>query len=101
MAKKRDKYDDLEKRRQQRRPTAQERRAMEKRNEDIRLRLKKSTDIANKIERSMGLPKTANVPSQMKADSMRGRTVEYGTRSMLQGLRSWITGGGGSRLTGR
>ena len=30
-----------------------------------------------------------------------GRTVEYGTRSMLQGLRNWIAGGGGSRLTGR
>jgi len=33
--------------------------------------------------------------------SLSGRTVEYGTRSILQGLRSWITGGGGSRLTGR
>lgn len=30
-----------------------------------------------------------------------GRTVEFGTRSMLQGLRNWIAGGGGSRLTGR
>jgi len=30
-----------------------------------------------------------------------GRTVEYGTRSMLQGLRNWITGGGGSRLLGK
>ena len=31
---------------------------------------------------------------------LAGRTVEAGTRSMLQGLRGWI-GGGGSRLTGR
>jgi len=36
-----------------------------------------------------------------KGDTLSGRTVEYGTRSMLQGLRSWITGGGGSRLSGR
>lgn len=33
--------------------------------------------------------------------SLSGRTVEYGTRSMLQGLRNWITGGGGSRLLGK
>jgi hypothetical protein len=31
---------------------------------------------------------------------LAGRTVEAGTRSMLQGLRGWL-GGGGSRLTGR
>jgi len=41
-----------------------------------------------------------SVPER-RADILRGRTVEYGTRSMLQGLRSWITGGGGSRLSGR
>lgn len=34
-------------------------------------------------------------------DLMSGRTVEPGTRSMLEGLRGWIRGGGGSRLTGR
>ena len=37
----------------------------------------------------------------VKASPISGRTVEYGTRSMLQGLRNWIAGGGGSRLTGR
>jgi hypothetical protein len=36
-----------------------------------------------------------------KTNPLAGRTVEFGTRSMLQGLRSWIAGGGGSRLTGR
>jgi len=34
-------------------------------------------------------------------DVMSGRTVEPGTRSMLEGLKGWIRGGGGSRLTGR
>jgi len=40
-------------------------------------------------------------PPMAARDPLAGRTVEYGTRSMLQGLRSWITGGGGSRLAGR
>ena len=37
-------------------------------------------------------------------DPLAGRTVEAGTRSALQGMRSWMIdrmGGGGSRLTGR
>ena len=34
-------------------------------------------------------------------DLMAGRTVEAGTRSLLEGLKGWIRGGGGSRLTGR
>lgn len=101
MAEKRTKEDDFEKRRKQRRPTIQERVAMEKRNEEIRLRLKQSTDRANARERVSGLPRTANVPSIQKTDSLTGRTVEAGTRSMLKGLRSWITGGGGSILRGR
>ena len=36
--------------------------------------------------------------------SLQGRTVEAGTRSMREGLRAWVRdmrGGGGSRLTGR
>lgn len=39
-----------------------------------------------------------------KGDKLSGRTVEYGTRSLREGLRSWMRdmrGGGGSRLTGR
>ena len=37
-------------------------------------------------------------------DKLSGRTVEAGTRSLLEGMRSWMRdmrGGGGSRLTGR
>jgi hypothetical protein len=39
-----------------------------------------------------------------KPDSLSGRTVEAGTRSLLQGMKSYMVdrfGGGGSRLTGR
>ena len=39
-----------------------------------------------------------------KGDTLSGRTVEAGTRSMREGLRAWVRdmrGGGGSRLTGR
>jgi hypothetical protein len=32
---------------------------------------------------------------------LSGRTVEYGTRSMLEGIKGWMRGGGGNRLTGR
>ena len=32
---------------------------------------------------------------------LQGRTVEAGTRSMLEGLRSWMRGGGGFRIGGR
>ena len=40
--------------------------------------------------------------TKMAADRfLSGRTVESGTRSMLEGLKGWIRGGGGSRLTGR
>ena len=38
---------------------------------------------------------------RLPSNPIAGRTVEYGTRSMLQGLRNWITGGGGSRLLGK
>ena len=47
-------------------------------------------------------PQASRVKAGLSArDSMSNRTVEYGTRSMLQGLRSWIRGGGGSILRGR
>ena len=39
-----------------------------------------------------------------KGDKLSGRTVEAGTRSLREGMRSWmrdLRGGGGSRLTGR
>ena len=39
--------------------------------------------------------------SRAAKDSMSGRTVEAGTRSLLQGLRTWTRGGGGSILRGR
>ena len=32
---------------------------------------------------------------------LAGRTVDAGSRSVLEGMRSWMRGGGGSRLTGR
>lgn len=35
-------------------------------------------------------------------DKLSGRTVDFGTRSMLEGIKGWMrAGGGGSRLTGR
>jgi hypothetical protein len=34
----------------------------------------------------------------VKNNPMTGRTVEAGTRSMLQGLRSWIRGSGGGSI---
>ena len=43
---------------------------------------------------------TAAYKSAMK-DTMSGRTVEAGTPSIRDGMRSWMRGGGGSRLTGR
>ena len=46
------------------------------------------------------VPSNISVP-RLPANPIAGRTVEYGTRSLLQGLRNWIAGGGGSRLTGR
>jgi hypothetical protein len=42
-----------------------------------------------------------SVPQRLAADVMSGRTVEAGTRSLLQGLRTWTRGGGGSILRGR
>ena len=41
------------------------------------------------------------IPMGKAPDVLSGRTVESGTRSLLQGLKGWIRGGGGSRLTGR
>jgi hypothetical protein len=34
-------------------------------------------------------------------DSLSGRTSEFGTRSVLEGMRSYMRGGGGSRITGK
>jgi len=34
-------------------------------------------------------------------DLMAGRTVEAGTRSMLEGIKGWMRGGGGFRQHGR
>jgi len=89
MTKTQNTADDFERRRIVR-PTDQERAAMEKRNEDIRLRLKKSTDSRNARERLVELPKTAKAP-----DKLSGRTVDSGTRSVLEGLKSFMRGGGG------
>ena len=44
------------------------------------------------------------IPMGKAPDKLSGRTVEFGTRSIREGLTSWmrdIRGGGGSRLTGR
>ena len=111
-AKKTGKQDDNDNRRRESRPTIQERVAMEKRNEEIRLRLKKSTDRANARELREGLPKTAkaaqryatdigknlnigkNITLPIKGDVLSGRTPEGGTRSLLEGFRSFVRGGG-------
>jgi hypothetical protein len=34
-------------------------------------------------------------------DKLSGRTSEFGTRSVLEGMRSYMRGGGGSRITGK
>jgi len=39
--------------------------------------------------------------SKAAKDVLSGRTAEFGTRSVLEGMRSFMRGGGGSRLTGR
>ena len=64
---------------------------------DMKLGLRNSTDY----NRNAPLKKGPFPMGPAKANPMAGRTVEAGTRSMLQGLRSWIRGGGGNRLTGR
>jgi hypothetical protein len=43
-------------------------------------------------------PRTFAMP---KADTLSGRTVEFGTRSVLEGIKSWMRGGGGFRQHGR
>ena len=60
-----------------------------------------SPSQGNRLEKNapMYLPMPA-----AKGDTLSGRTVEAGTRSMREGLRAWVRdmrGGGGSRLTGR
>ena len=34
-------------------------------------------------------------------DKLSGRTAEFGTRSMLEGMKSWMRGGGGFRIGGK
>ena len=76
-----------------------------------------STDRYERQERARALRNMKDIAKNVNAASasgqkgpfamgpakspISGRTVEFGTRSMLQGLRNWIAGGGGSRLTGR
>jgi hypothetical protein len=84
----------------------QERERERKRDEQMRARALQLGG-AGKDPRTLGQIKQAEdaakaLRAQRIADrSLSGRTVEYGTRSMLQGLRNWITGGGGSRLLGK
>ena len=57
--------------------------------------------VSNEAQYSQGEMSRA-LSAKMAADRfLSGRTVEPGTRSLLEGLRGWIRGGGGSRLTGR
>ena len=69
----------------------------------VRTNLKITTSLPDKsqiIERSR--PSIPMGPA--KSDKLSGRTVEAGTRSLREGMRSWMRdmrGGGGSRLTGR
>jgi hypothetical protein len=39
--------------------------------------------------------------AKMAVDRMAGRTVEFGTRSLLEGMKSWMRGGGGFRTGGK
>ena len=39
--------------------------------------------------------------AKMAVDRMAGRTVEFGTRSLLEGMKSWMRGGGGFRIGGK
>ena len=60
-----------------------------------------SRNISDAYKNYRGPSKSIALPAAKTPDTLSGRTVEYGTRSMLKGLRSWITGGGGSILRGR
>ena len=49
-------------------------------------------------------PKTgrpSNIQVPRLPDKLSGRTVESGTRSMLEGIRGWMRGGGGLRSHGK
>jgi len=53
-------------------------------------------------ERTVVVPRTDAFGNKTPyKDPMRGRTVEFGTRSMLEGIKGWMRGGGGSRITGK
>ena len=40
-------------------------------------------------------------PMGKAPDKLSGRTVDFGTRSMLEGIKGWMRGGGGFRSHGR
>ena len=73
---------------------------------DIKRNLRNAQDIKlNKttinVGRGLQTKPSTPIPMGKASDTLSGRTVESGTRSLLQGLKGWIRGGGGSRLTGR
>ena len=47
------------------------------------------------------LPRSQPIPVGRVKDQMSGRTVEAGTRSMLEGQRGFMRGGGGLRSHGK
>ncbi len=56
--------------------------------------------IANEAQYSQG-EMSRMLRAKMTADRMTGRTVEFGTRSMLEGMKSFMRGGGGFRTGGK
>ena len=59
---------------------------------------------AQQADQRMKVSSMPKPPPPAGRDPLAGRTVEAGTRSIREGLRSWmrdLRGGGGSRLTGR
>ena len=45
------------------------------------------------------MPSNVSVPRL--PDKISGRTPEFGTRSLLEGMKSWMRGGGGFRIGGK
>lgn len=41
------------------------------------------------------------MPAAKASDKLSGRTAEFGTRSLLEGMKSWMRGGGGFRIGGK
>jgi hypothetical protein len=50
--------------------------------------------LENRVTQPISLPPA-------KSNPLAGRTAEFGTRSVLEGMRSFMRGGGGSRLSGK